>query len=289
VAPSSVAAGSRSIQTLIRTLATLAEAPSPESARLWAHLDREAPEAAAHTDLFVLQLPPFASIYLGDDAMLGGAVRERIVDFWNVVGATPPEDADHLAALLGLYAALSEEGTPAAHARHSLLYEHVLSWVPMYLTKLREIASPAYRAWAGLLHETLMHEAGALPAFERLPLHLREASALADPRTAPSDAFTREVLVPARTGMLIVRDDLARAAHGTGLGLRAGERRFALDALVGQDQGKTLAWLRDEARAWVEKHRSETLFPIYVRNWWLARAEATVALLEELSMEAQSR
>ena len=42
---------------------------------------------------------------------MGGLARERIAGFWNAVGLTPPPEPDHLAALLGLYASLTERAS----------------------------------------------------------------------------------------------------------------------------------------------------------------------------------
>ena len=249
-------------------------------------------DAAAYTDLFVLQLWPYASIYVGAEGKLGGESRDRVAGFWRALRFTPPSEPDHLAALLGLYATLadSEESEQDAarrqlrhRSRQALLWEHLLSWLPTYLAKLEEIAPPFYLAWMELLREALMAEALTLGAPDQLPLHLREAPALADPRSQGADAFLAGLLAPVQSGVVLSRDDLGRAARALGLGLRQGERAYVLKALLGQDPAATLEWLAEEASRWSQIHRSmpDELEP--VRSFWSRRAQAGAQLIASLS------
>ena len=58
---------------LFRALAALAEAPGPEHVRLAELLGLPGrPDPVEFTELFVLQLYPYASVYLGPEGMLGG-------------------------------------------------------------------------------------------------------------------------------------------------------------------------------------------------------------------------
>ena len=265
---------------LFRALAVIAEAPAPAAMRVAETLELPGnPDPAEYTDLFLLQLWPYASIYVGEEGKLGGDARDRVAGFWRALGLNPPAEPDHVAALLGLQAALiereAEEPEPARKAlarrsRHALLSEHLLSWLPVYLAKLHEIGSPFYRAWGRLVGDALVDEARDVGFPEQLPLHLRSAPDLASPD---------EILVAVKSGMLVVRDDLARAAHSLGLGLRQGERSYVLKALLAQDPDATLRWLGEEAERWVELHRSlpDELGPI--RDFWLRRAELSARLL----------
>lgn len=212
--------------------------------------------------------------------------------FWRALHLTPPTEPDHLAALLGLYASLAEseaaEQEPARRkllrtTRQALLWEHILSWLPPYLAKLEEIASPFFAAWGGLLREALTAEARAAGAPAQVPLHLREAAALPDPTEGGADAFLAGLVAPVRAGMLLVRDDLSRAAMDLGLGLRQGERRYVLKALLSQEPVATLTWLADEAVRWAAIHETmpEELEP--VRGYWSRRARAGAELISSLS------
>lgn len=274
---------------LLRALATLAEPPAAANERVWTQLAIEPPHPSAFTDLFVLQLPPYASIYLGPEGMVGGEARDRIAGFWEALDVAPPVEPDHLSALLGMYASLAERNVPqATHARAALLHEHLLSWLPLYLAKFEEIAGPSYRAWAALVRDALAEEAATLPQPQRLPLHLREAAPLPDPRAAAggSETFIAGLLAPVRSGILLVRYDLARGSRVLDLGLRAGERRFALGAFFNQDPTATLGWLADEARAWMQRHRVDPSLPAEPRAFWVERARSTGELVESLRAES---
>jgi hypothetical protein len=254
------------------------------------------PEASAYTDTFVFQLYPYASVYLGDEGMLGGEARDRVAGFLKALGREPPHEPDHLATMLGAYASLcaSEDAADDARAREhfrvarrAFLWEHLLSWLPVYLDKLERVAPSFYKAWAGLLREALDAEVQSLGAQDALPLHLREAREVADPRTSSPEEFLKTLLAPARSGLVLVRDDLARAARELGTGVRAGERTFALRSLMGQDAAATLSWLAAEADAWESLHLRRREAHGRVAEWWAARAASTAMLLRELRAAAE--
>jgi len=278
---------------LLRSLATVAEPPGAATDRVADLLELPGrADSVDYTDLFVLQLWPYASIYLGAEGKLGGEAKDRVAGFWRALRLTPPAEPDHLAVLLALYATLAEseaaEPDPARRqlrrlSRQALLWEHLLSWLPAYLAKLEEIASPFYRAWSEVLSEALMAEARALGLPDQLPLHLREAPTLPNPESDGAEAFLAGLLTPVRAGMVLVRDDVARAARELGLGLRQGERAYVLTALLGQEPAATLKWLADEAGRWVRLHASmpDELEP--VRGFWTGRAQACAHLITSLS------
>ena len=279
---------------LLRTLATLAEPPAPEHRPLAEILNLgPEPDRAAFTDLFELPLYPYASFYLGPEGGLGGEARDRIAGFWRALGETPPPEPDHLSTMLALQARLAElerEAPVAAsrdgwrRARRAWLWEHLLSWLPPFCDKVGAVGPPYYQRWASLLLAALAEEAGALGEQDRESLHLREALALADPRREGGEAFLAALLTPVRSGLILVRSDLERAAAELGLGCRAGERRFALRALLDQEPIGVLSWLsRFAARA---ASRYRILDP--AAGWagfWSGRAAAGAELLAELARE----
>lgn len=264
------------MRELLRALAAYCEAPAPAVADA---LELPLPTAAEHTELYGFQLYPYASIYTGAEGLLGGEARDRVAGFWRALGATPPAEPDHLAALLGLSAALAgEAGTRARHARHALLWEHLLSWLPAWLGRLDEVAPSAYAGWGSLLRAALMAEAEDLGPPAATPLHLR---------LAPPPGAVEALLAAVRSGVVLTRADLARAAREMGLGLRQGERRFILDALLAQDAAAVLDWLAREAARQAAVHRAAP--PVWrpVMEHWAARAEATSARLTRLGREAK--
>lgn len=282
---------------LFRALGALAEPPGPEQYRLGTVLGLPGrPDPAEYTELFLFQMYPYASVYLGAEGMMGGDAADRVAGFWRAMRRPPPPEPDHLAVLLGLYAALGEaerdepEGARRLlwrQARKALLWEHLACWLFPYLTRLAQIAPPFYRAWAEVLEETLRRELGELGPADTLPLHLREVPPLPDPRAEGLEGFLQGVLAPVRGGMIVTRADLARAARQMDLGLRMGERRFILKSLVAQDAARMLGWLRAEAVWWAERHRAQEGVLGEVATFWAGRAGAAAALLGELEPAAR--
>ncbi|HEX8351308.1 MAG TPA: molecular chaperone TorD family protein [Pyrinomonadaceae bacterium] len=282
---------------LFRALAVFVEPPDrPGAARVAEALGLGGlPRVSEYTDVFVFRLYPYASVYLGAEGMLGGEARDRVAGFVAALGHAPPPEPDHLALMLGTYAWLCESEGAAGDARlreslrgarRAFLWEHLLSWLPVYLDKLEQFAPPFYRNWGRTLRAALDAEAHTLGGQDALPLHLREAAGLADPRATSSDEFLQSLLAPARTGVILLRDDIARAARDLGTGVRAGERLYALRSLMGQDAAGALSRLAAEADAWATLHRHRRAAHGRVAEWWTERASSTANLLRELKAEA---
>lgn len=274
---------------LFRALGALCERPDPAHARLAAALGLPGTAARSeYTDLFVLQLVPYASVYTSTDGMLGGEPADRVAGFWRALHLTPPAEPDHLAALLGLYAALIDQEHGAAeaaraalwrHARQVLLWEHLLTWVPAYLAAVGPTGAPFYAAWARLLAGALEAEArehpaaGAPGAGDARPPGDRE-------RTPDTGDLTGMLLAPARSGMIITRADLVAGARAAGTGVRMGERAFALRSMLQQDPVATLDWLAGQANRWHTRHESAEPVLGEVARRWRDRAGATLRLLD---------
>ena len=267
---------------LLRALAVYVTPPGPELAPVAEALELPVPDAASHHALFGLQLYPYASVYLGPEGMLGGEARDRVAGFWRVLAAVPPAEPDHLATLLAAYSTLAADPAPEArHAQKVLLWEHLLSWLPAWLSRLPQLAAPAYAEWGRLLGAALEREALELGEPDALPAHLREAPALERERLA------EQVLVPVRTGVLLTRADLARAGRELGLGRRLGERAYALRSMFEQDAPAVLDWLAAEAAAGAELHDRAPEAWQPVARWWRHRAAATAGQLQSLAGEAK--
>jgi Nitrate reductase delta subunit len=266
------------VSEALRALAVLLESPRSEHAVIAAALELPVvPTPDQHTDVLVFQAYPYASVYLGAEGMLGGEARDRIAGFWRALGGEPPDEPDHLSTLLASVAALGDEAT-GAPVRGALFWEHVASWMPPYLATLRRVGAAFHVAWADLLAALLAELAAELGPPARLPLALRAAPALP---AAPAnlDELLATLLAPVRTGVVLVRDDLERAATELGLGLRAGERRFALRALLAQAPAAVLGWLAAEARS----QMAALVHMPSITAWWAARARAMAVWLDELT------
>jgi len=282
---------------LFRALAYLCEPPAAETPRIAELLGLGPPPSTdAFTDLFEFQLYPYASVYLDASGKLGGEARDRVAGFWRAMGEEPPAEPDHLSIMLAAYSELIERATsggsraPGAEpwqlARAAFLWEQLLSWLPVYLAKLGEVAaglgSAFYEEWAGLVERALEREAENADEPDRLPLHLRESTGIADPRECGGEEFLQSLLSPVRSGMILVRDDLYRAAQETGLGLRKGERLYVVRALFAQEPDHVLGWLAEEARRWEGHHSERQGWLGTVAVHWAERAAASGRLLSEL-------
>jgi len=146
--------------------------------------------------------------------------------------------------------------------------------------KAREQAPPFYRGWAALLEEALREAARRVgDGVRALPTALEEATA--DQPAAgggatgdPPNDLPRLLTTPVRSGLILTRADLARASRARGLPVtvRIGERRFALDAMLGAAPSETLGWLAEEADAWAERHRPWAPPDPASARWWEERA-----------------
>jgi TorA maturation chaperone TorD len=283
---------------LFRALAVLAEPPREETTALVQLLKLgRAPSATEYSDLFLFQLYPYASVYLGAEGMLGGEAGDRVAGFWRAIGQTVPNEHDHVATLLGLYARLGdlealeavggERRAALGRARAALLFEQLLCWLPAYLEKAIEIGPPPYAKWGRLLRSALLEEAASLEAPELLPLHLREAPGPPEGSDEPAELLAA-LLAPVRSGMILTRSDLQRAGRDLGLGVRAGERRFVLNALLEQDPVAIMKWLAVEAGSWIERHRSysDSLGP--TATFWAERAARMAEFVSQRSYPANA-
>jgi hypothetical protein len=278
---------------MLRALGAVALTPPPHNAKVCRALGLPVPTGAEHTRVFVLGAPPHAAIYLGPEGKLGGEGLDRVAGFWRALRLRPPEDADHLGALLMLYAELGMaeagaiDGPHHEHLRRSrsaLLHEHIWSWAPGYLVAVHLLGVRPLGRWAELTLRALRAELADTETPTQLPLALREALG---PLSAqgPLDDALNAMVTPVRTGVVLTQRDLHEGSRLAGVGFRRGERRFALQAMMQQDPLATLEWLQGHSRAWVEIHDRSGDDP--TSRWWQDRSRNTVATLEGMLREHQ--
>jgi TorA maturation chaperone TorD len=269
----------------------VAASPPPHCHQVTASLGLPAPTAAEHTGVFVLSAPPHAAIHLGADGKLGGAGLDLVAGYWRAIGLRPPQDADHLGQLLMLYAELADAQTAARSqitrdrlrlAADALLFEHLWSWAPGYLTAVTSLGAPSLAAWARLTRSALGREARRAAPPPALPLALRTAPPPIRP-AARRDQLLGALLAPVRSAILLTGADLREAAAAAGVGYRVGERRYTLRAMLDQDAGATLSWLAGHASRWAALHAAQQ--PVAgpdPRHWWARRAARTARTLDRL-------
>jgi hypothetical protein len=262
---------------LLRALGAVADNPA-DADRASRALALPGPDRAEHTEVFVLNCPPYASVYLGAEGGLGGEGSDRVAGFWRAIGLTPPAEPDHLAALLGLYASLGEAAQDSCRpatagaltrARHALLAEHLWPWLPGYLDAVADLGTPALADWARLTGQALLAEYRPHQG-SRLPLAQRAAPPAISAGATHSDLLDA-LTAPVRSGFILTRRRLATGAADAGAGHRIGERRFALRAMIEQSSPATLSWLGAEAARWSRRHaRWAPGDP--AQQWWARRA-----------------
>ena len=270
---------------LLRALGSVVLTPPPGNEPVWHALGLAPATGAEHTEVFVLGLPPHAAIYLGEEGKLGGEGLDRVGGFWRALGLNAPEDADHLGALLMLYAELGLAELTAGNersaeqlrtSRQALLHEHLWPWLPAYLRAVSDLRVSTLAEWASLTLAAVIEEHEHSTPAPLLPLALREAPA---PLSAEDsvDELLDALVAPIRSGVVLSQRDLQAGAAVAGVGFRRGERRYALRAMLEQDAPATLGWLAERARAWTEIHREHGDDP--TTAWWRARAESTATVL----------
>jgi TorA maturation chaperone TorD len=278
---------------LLRALGALVEPPTDELKTVAQALELgPLPTVQEHTELFSFQLYPYASVYLGPEGMLGGVARDRIAGFYVAMKQIPPAEPDHLTDLFAFYAWMCGHEAPAElpvvaaaleHVRKACLWEHLISWLPPYLVKVRELGVPFYQQWAMLAESVLAQEAAKYGEPAQISSHLLDAPGLVDPRTETFAEFLDSLLAPVRSGIILTRIDLLSVARKLDLGMRLGERKYILTALFEQDAAGMLAYLAGEARAWVERHRKSSETFGATSRAWEAKAQASAALISELA------
>ena len=276
--------GSAARWELFRALGAVAGDPA-DAGKACAALGWAGPGNAEHTEVFVLNCPPYASVYLGTEGGLGGDAADRAAGFWRAIGIAPPAEPDHLTALLGLYASLGEAACDTrtatiadalTRARRALFWEHLWPWLPAYLAAVTDLGTPGLAPWARLAGRALLAERGTHPG-GWLPLALRAAPAAAAGPAGMNDLL--DVLTcPVRSGFILTRRGLADGADAACAGHRIGERRFTLRALLGQAPAQTLGWLAGEATRWSRRHTAQgdgVPGGDIAQAWWARRAGHT--------------
>lgn len=277
---------------LLRALGAALVSPPPGNSGIIAALGLPEMTRVQYTDAFVLSAPPHAAIHQSAEGKLGGEALDRIGGFWRVLGIVPPQDADHLGTLLMFYAELGAAQSAARtervqqqlqRARIALLQEHLTSWAPAYLWTLRLLPMTAVAAWAELTATALARETSHILTAVLLPLALRSAP----PPLSPDDSMQQvldAVVSPLKSGLILTRQELSRAAAELGLGFRQGERRFALKSMLEQDKPGTLKWLAGHADHWRQLHAG--VLPgsdLQIAQWWSTRAAATASAVQQIT------
>ena len=95
------------------------------------------------------------------------------------------------------------------------------------------------------------------------------------------------LVAPVRSGLILTYPDLEKAAAAAGLGVRRGERRYALKAMFEQDAAGTLQHLAALAARWAAVHAAQAHGGSHDPcTWWSVRATRTSTVMAELAAQA---
>lgn len=255
--------------------------------------------AEAHTRLLVLEVPPYESVYLSADGLLGGEIAAAVADLRRRSGLSDAlENPDHLATELGQLAFLvgaaadaQRDGVRHEHIlelQRTLLDEHLLRWVPGWIAALERTADlPAFFAQVGhVLFELLRFVRGQLGG-DALPWNLPEkVNFLANPRAGIVD-IAEHLTLASQAGGYFARSSLVRIGRSLDIPAGFGSRSDTLEGLFRnaahyQAVPRLCEALRAELVAWSGRWTGGGA----VGEPWLARISETHALLERIARSA---
>lgn len=299
--------------------ALLLSEPGPNTAPLVAKV----PELAALADsatavdyerILLRAVPPYESIFRSDTAERGGVVAARVSDHLDDLGFDEHRSArwrvagpDHLglqlrahAFLVGLEAAAwrgerPDEGARHVEAQRRLFADHIAWWAPLALDAIAVAGeSTPYARLAVSIDEFLHDEFDLL---RPLPLlDTTQLPAMVAPKRMGPRRLARHLLAPARCGMWLGLDDIARAAHQLGFPWRPMDGRGHLVPLVAaaHDAGELAALVQpwaarasDAQRHYEQRAASEPGAEVMWRHM-AALADSTMSLLATVAASEMS-
>jgi TorA maturation chaperone TorD len=248
---------------------------------------------AQHSWLFDLNVYPYASVYLDPSGMMNAPWTAFVSGVYRALGlevtASSVAAPDHLGVQLEALAALLEREDGAAseldaararHAQQALLCEHLLPWAPCFVWAVERTSGGLYARLARWTLELLAEHAEAL--LETVPVQ-----AFAFPEGGEEVEGLSRLLVPARSGLFLCREDLRRLGRGLELALRFAERKRMLEQLIAaavqaEVLHKLLAALRREGERQREGYLAlQRAHPPLAPLWgaWLLKLEGTLTWL----------
>lgn len=277
---------------LFPSLGELVESPGIEHGRIARMLGLPGDATRKDfTNLFVVQLFPYASIYLSTNGQAGGSIRDEVGKYYQLLNGPVPDEADHVASLLKWYGLLQTELNGYSKesqwrvVRQAFFWNCLASWLPIYLLRSREIGSTLYRAWSEVTLDVLEAEAVGVGSMATAPSPLLTAPAL--PSVREPLAFVESLFVPAVSGLVLCRADLGRCAAEHRLVVRVADRRHNIKSFLAENANGTCSWLYAEALRQADNIRMLPGAFGPVREFWTRRAEATAnAVLQFRSLYA---
>lgn len=250
----------------------------------WADVLPDDPEqrAVRHQQVFGRAVPPYASVFLSADGLMGGDVAGAVRQTYDRIGFpasrtdVEPDHAGVLAAamayLTGAEADALRDGVAVEGIRArqgDVLAAHLVPWVGFFATAVRRQGVAEASEVAGLLEDLVVGQGGE-------PEPAADAEELLSDPGVGLKAVARYLLVPARSGLWLSLHDIQRLADRAELACGFGRRVQMMESLwfSAVDHGRVpelLQVFRDELTVWGDTPRTR----------------ATRAMLDELGTSVE--
>jgi TorA maturation chaperone TorD len=286
---------------------------SDEQMRAWLE-----EQAAEYYRLFSMNAYPYGSIYIDRDLLLNTAASETVSAFYEECGFDHAPYStgapDHLGVELSLMRDLITAERQAARAgdrararwaldrQAALLVDHLAHWAPVYARDIARVTnSPLYSLAASLTVELILSDLTWLgeshPRTEDETLPHVTAGAVTqagEQEDTGINLIVRRLITPADVGILITRADITALARDLDLPVPVGDRFGMMRSLLAAaGQFDSLPTLLGRIEGLLHQAQGElaeiiAAYPAYAphaRTWW-SRAEAGIALVEEMRLQA---
>jgi TorA maturation chaperone TorD len=186
--------------------------------------------AADHFDLFQMEVPPFASVFLEPEVRLGGDVASAVARMYEVAGfqGEGSEGADHVATELTHLSTLC--AADAWDSQGRFLLDHVTWWLPALIFSVRRGGYPFYQTLADVTLE-LVHDHAASFAGEshfRLP----EPPEVLERTSTSLKTIAEYLTTPVFSGLYLSRSEIAALARHSRIPRGFGSRSQTLANLL---------------------------------------------------------
>jgi TorA maturation chaperone TorD len=238
--------------------------------------------ASAYTELFLLNVYPYGTVYTDFDGELNAPAAQQIVDLFEAHNYHPPElnevgAADHVGLCVGFLSVKQDDILP-----------YILDWIPTCcLAVEREpSAHPFYRALATRTCDHLLTHAPITN--HHLPIPIPQ-SPISDDEVRLRD-IVRFFLAPARCGMFLSRSRLGQIGKQIGTRLPFGSRFEVAESLfasAGEAEilDQLISTLKDEVDVWASEYQNWTqTYPTWkpFGEAWLSRTANATRTLDEM-------
>ncbi|MCO5207142.1 MAG: molecular chaperone TorD family protein [Anaerolineae bacterium] len=220
------------------------------------HLSQFDDFAATHHGIFRFDIFPYESMFRGTTGLVGGLITEAVGAAWHSSRIMPPSEPDHIGnemALLAFLAGSEADATVAEKPivarqmqakQHELLMNHVLPWLPSFLTALRVNGHPFYVALADLTWEVVAEHMAARPPLTDLNDVLPSAPNILDDERSSIKDIVRFLAIPAYSGLWFGRNTIIKLGRDCnlprGFGGRIDMEMALFRSAVAYDEVETL-------------------------------------------------